>query len=437
MSTDAIEVTGLGKRYLLGEREQYQALRDVLSNAPRKLVGRVRKANGSSYARPHTWALRDVEFSVQPGEVLGIVGHNGAGKSTLLKILSRITRPTEGRAVMRGRIGSLLEVGSGFHPELTGAENILLNGAILGMSRSEVRDRFDEIVAFSGVEQYLQTPVKRYSTGMYMRLAFAVAAHLEPEILVIDEVLAVGDAEFQRKCIGRMNEMSRGHGRTVLFVSHNLDAVKQLCPRSIWLDHGHMRADGPTADVVSRYLEQHVATATAGSWIDMGQARRIGTGEVHIERARIDGTDDPQGLPHSGGGLRVGLVVNVHRSVKIGSLAVRVSIPGGPVLVVADPVIDADLPLELDIGIHRLDIEIESLTLSPGSYTIGLWLARGGGGRAWSVFDSIEDAIHLDLEAAPGVEPLRGQAVVPCHSTLTLVDQVETDQAKGEREVES
>lgn len=424
MSADAIEVVGLGKKYLLGEREQYQALRDVLSSAPRRLVGRARRTNGQSSARPHTWALRNVDFAVPPGEVLGIIGHNGAGKSTLLKILSRITRPTEGRAVMRGRIGSLLEVGSGFHPELTGAENIQLNGAILGMSRSEIRDRFDEIVAFSGVEQFLQTPVKRYSTGMYMRLAFAVAAHLEPEILVIDEVLAVGDAEFQRKCIGRMNELSRGHGRTVLFVSHNLDAVKQLCPRSIWLDNGRVRADGPTTDVINGYLEQHVATATAGSWIDVRDARRIGTGEVRFERVRFDGTDDPQGLPRPGGRLRVELVVTAHRPVKVSSLAVRVSMPGGPVLVVADPVIDSDLPMDLDVGTHRLQVEIESLMLSPGSYTIGLWLARGGSGRAWSVFDSIEDAIHLDLEAEPGTEALRGQGAVPCKSTLIRLDDV-------------
>jgi lipopolysaccharide transport system ATP-binding protein len=421
MSTEAIEVTGLGKRYLLGEREQYQTLRDVLSSAPRRLVGRAVRANGQPNVRPHTWALRDVDFVVQPGEVLGIIGHNGAGKSTLLKILSRITRPTEGRALMRGRIGSLLEVGSGFHPELTGAENIQLNGAILGMSRSEIRERFDEIVAFSGVEKFLQTPVKRYSTGMYMRLAFAVAAHLEPEILIIDEVLAVGDAEFQRKCIGRMNELSRGHGRTVLFVSHNLDAVKQLCPRSIWLDNGRVRADGPTANVVNRYLEQHVATATAGSWIDVRDARRIGTGEVRFERIWFDGTDDPQGLPRPGGRLRVELEVTAHHRVKVSSLAVRVSMPGGPVLVVADPVIDSDLPVELDVGTHRLQVEIESLMLSPGSYTIGLWLARGGSGRAWSVFDSIEDAIYLDLEAGPGTDSLRGQGAVPCKSTLTFL----------------
>ncbi|MEP7111905.1 MAG: Wzt carbohydrate-binding domain-containing protein, partial [Ilumatobacteraceae bacterium] len=289
-------------------------------------------------------------------------------------------------------------------------------------SRAEVRARFDEIVAFSGVEQFLQTPVKRYSTGMYMRLAFAVAAHLEPEILIIDEVLAVGDAEFQRKCIGRMNELSHGHGRTVLFVSHNLDVVKQLCPRSIWLDNGRIRADGPTADVVSRYLEQHVAAGAAGSWIEMIDARRIGTGEIRFDRIRYSGTDDPQGLPRSGGPLRVDLVVNAQRNVKVASLAVRISMPGGQPLVVADPVIDTDLPLELGIGEHRLRLDIESLALSPGSYTLGLWLARGGGGRAWSVFDSIDDAVQLDVEVELGAEPRRGQAIVPCRSTLTRLD---------------
>ena len=219
----------------------------------------------------------------------------------------------------------------------------------------------------------------------------------------------------------------------MLFVSHNLDAVKQLCPRSIWLDNGRIRADGPTADVVDQYLEQHVATAAAGSWIDMTEARRIGTGEVRFERIRYDGPGDPQGLPRPGGRMRVELVVKAHRSVKIGSLAVRVSMPGGPVLVAADPVIGTDLPLQLDVGTHRLQIEIESLALSPGSYTIGLWLARGGGGRGWSVFDSIEDAIHLDLEAQPGGDGPRGQAIVPCRSTLTQLDDVDEDEGHDQR----
>jgi len=424
MNAPAIEVVDLGKRYQLGEREQYLALRDLLATAPSRLVGRMKRTGGeSSDARAHTWALRGVDFTVDPGEVLGIIGHNGAGKSTLLKILSQITHPTEGRAVMRGRIGSLLEVGSGFHPELTGAENIRLNGAILGMSRSEVQARYDEIVAFSGLERFLDTPVKRYSTGMYMRLAFAVAAHLEPEILVVDEVLAVGDIEFQEKCIGRMSELSGGHGRTVLFVSHNLEAVKQLCPRSIWLEDGHVRADGPTADIVHRYLQQNVAMTSAGSWTDVSKAHRIGTGEVRFDSVCFTGPDDPEGAPRSGGRLAVDLAVIAHRPVRISSLAVKVSIPRGPVLIGADPVIDSDVPLELGVGEHRIRVDIESVALSPGSYTIGVSMARGGSGRAWSVFDSVDDAVQLELESPIHQGSSRGQAIVPCRSTLTHLSQ--------------
>jgi lipopolysaccharide transport system ATP-binding protein len=413
----AIEVSRLGKRYTLGERDQYRALRDVLASAPRRMVGRMRAAREGT-DRPQTWALRDVDFSVDSGEVLGIIGHNGAGKSTLLKILSRITRPTEGRALMRGRVGSLLEVGSGFHPELTGTENILLNGAILGMRRAEIEARFDEIVAFSGLERFLDTPVKRYSTGMYMRLAFAVAAHLEPEILVIDEVLAVGDAEFQQKCIGRMSELSGGHGRTVLFVSHNLDAVKQLCHRAIWLDHGQVRADGPTAEVVNLYLEQHVATAQAGAWVDVRGERHRGTGEIRFERVRVDALDDPEGVPRANGRLTIVVEMVARRRVKIGSLGAQISLAGGQTLVNADPVLEADMAFELDPGTHRLRIDIESLPLNAGTYTIGLRVARGWSGRAWSLFDSIDDAVRLDLEEDPAVGPLRGQAVVPCRATL-------------------
>ena len=418
-ATPAIEVSRLGKRYTLGERDQYQALRDVLASAPRRMVGRMRAGSTEGGHRPQTWALRDVDFEVEPGEVLGIIGHNGAGKSTLLKILSRITRPTEGRALMRGRVGSLLEVGSGFHPELTGKENILLNGAILGMRRAETEARFDEIVAFSGLERFLDTPVKRYSTGMYMRLAFAVAAHLEPEILVVDEVLAVGDAEFQQKCLGRMSELSGGHGRTVLFVSHNLDAVKQLCHRAIWLDSGQVRADGPTAEVVNHYLEQHVVTAQAGEWVDLREARHAGTGEIRFTRVRVDARDDPEGVPRSNGRLTVVFDLEARSHVKVGSLGVQISLPGGQTLVNADPVLDADMAIELDAGRHRLRVDIESVALNAGSYTVGLRIARGRSGRAWSLFDAIDDAARLDLEEDPTVGASRTQAVVPCRATLT------------------
>ncbi len=242
MSSDpdiVIRARGLGKRYVIGhqaERESYLSLREVVSRNARTLA---RSAIDLVRGRPNIagdevedfWALRDIDFAIRRGEVVGVIGRNGAGKSTLLKILSRITEPTEGRVEIRGRVASLLEVGTGFHPELTGRENIYLNGAILGMTHAEIRRKFDEIVAFAEVERFLDTPVKRYSSGMYVRLAFAVAAHLEPEILIVDEVLAVGDAEFQKKCLGKMGEVA-GHGRTVLFVSHNMAAVQTLCPRT-------------------------------------------------------------------------------------------------------------------------------------------------------------------------------------------------------------
>jgi homopolymeric O-antigen transport system ATP-binding protein len=248
----AIRVEKLGKRYRIGERETYRALRDTLTNAvtaPLRRLQTGRRTGGDNTI----WALRDVSVDVAPGEVLGVIGHNGAGKSTLLKILSRITEPTEGRAEVRGRVGSLLEVGTGFHPELTGRENIFLNGAILGMKRVEIARRFDEMVAFAGVERFIDTPVKRYSSGMYLRLAFAVAAHLEPEILLVDEVLAVGDAAFQKKCLGRMSEVAR-EGRTVLFVSHNLPSVEKLCQRVIIVDGGRLVMQGDPVSCIASYL---------------------------------------------------------------------------------------------------------------------------------------------------------------------------------------
>jgi lipopolysaccharide transport system ATP-binding protein len=251
----AIRAEGLGKIYRVGERQAYGTLRETLvSVATAPYRGVKRRLSGAP--RPEQdwmWALRDVSFELAEGEVLGVIGRNGAGKSTLLKILSRITEPTEGEARVHGRVGALLEVGTGFHPELTGRENVALNGAILGMRRKEIASKFDEIVEFSGVERYIDTPVKRYSSGMHTRLAFAVAAHLEPDILIVDEVLAVGDAEFQKKCMGKMGEVARG-GRTVLFVSHNMTAVEGLCDRAIWLDRGRPVADGRPSDIVSRYL---------------------------------------------------------------------------------------------------------------------------------------------------------------------------------------
>ena len=255
MSDSIIRAEGLGKKYIISHegRESYTALRDVITRKARKLLT---KPNAVKRSKEEFWALKNVSFEIKKGEAVGIIGRNGAGKSTLLKILSRITEPSTGRVEINGRVASLLEVGTGFHPELTGRENIFLNGAILGMSRAEIRNKFDEIVDFSGVEKFLDTPVKRFSSGMYVRLAFAVAAHLEPEILVVDEVLAVGDTEFQKKCLGKMENVSKEQGRTVLFVSHQMGTIAQLCSTSILLNLGKIEMIGYTSDVIDSYLNK-------------------------------------------------------------------------------------------------------------------------------------------------------------------------------------
>lgn len=254
MSDPIIKVEGLGKKYIISHEvnERYTAMRDVIVRRLKGVIGRKARAEGE---REEFWALKDIEFAIQPGDRVGIIGRNGAGKSTLLKILSRITEPTHGRIEINGRVASLLEVGTGFHPELTGRENIFLNGAILGMGRAEIKKKFDEIVDFSEVEKFLDTPVKRYSSGMYVRLAFAVAAHLEPEILIVDEVLAVGDAQFQKKCLGKMEDVSSKQGRTVLFVSHNMNVIRSLCSTGIMLGNGRIIATGSTNEVVEKYFE--------------------------------------------------------------------------------------------------------------------------------------------------------------------------------------
>ena len=265
MSEAAIKAEGLSKIFHLGAVGSYD-LRSTLVNSFQRITGGRGRSNG--HDEQEFWALRDVSFSVGHGQVIGIIGRNGAGKSTLLKVLSHITEPSAGKVSINGRVASLLEVGTGFHPELTGKENIFLNGSILGMTRKEIRRKFDEIVDFSGVEKFLDTPVKRYSSGMYVRLAFAVAAHLEPEILVIDEVLAVGDAEFQQKCLGKMKDVS-GQGRTVLFVSHQMNAVRELCEKTLLLHQGEVKAYGNTIEVIKRYLNKEGNLHS--EWINNGE----------------------------------------------------------------------------------------------------------------------------------------------------------------------
>jgi lipopolysaccharide transport system ATP-binding protein len=289
MTDVAIRCEGLAKQYRIGERQSYKALRDVITDAFASPFRRLRSAlrhssnGGAESEKLNIWALKNVSFEIKHGEVVGIIGSNGAGKSTLLKILSRITEPTHGYADIWGRVGSLLEVGTGFHPELTGRDNIFLNGAILGMRRVEIVRKFDEIVAFAELEKFIDTPVKRYSSGMYVRLAFSVAAHLEPEILLVDEVLAVGDASFQKKCLGKMGEVSR-EGRTILFVSHNMAAVKALCHKAVLIRDGAVAASGMVADVADHYLLGTALSASAREW---DPASSPGNESIRILHIRI------------------------------------------------------------------------------------------------------------------------------------------------------
>ncbi len=286
MSDIVIQVEQLSKRYTLGARvEQDHGLRHRLEDAIRSPWQWLRGVRRVQAPPEDFWALRDISIEVKRGEVIGIIGRNGAGKSTLLKLLSRITEPTSGRVRIRGRVASLLEVGTGFHPELSGRENVYLNGAILGMARSEIRRKFDEIVAFADIEKFLDTPVKRYSSGMYVRLAFAVAAHLEPEILVVDEVLAVGDSEFQKKCLNRMGDVAQA-GRTVLFVSHNMQAVTRLCSRCVLLHRGEVKMDGPSKQVANAYLKTDATTSASREWPTLKEAPGDSAGRLCAVRVR-------------------------------------------------------------------------------------------------------------------------------------------------------
>jgi len=317
--SSAIKVEGLSKKYIIGHQQQesYSSLRDVITNGvknfSRKLVHPLTTtSNGAS--QEEFWALNDISFEIKQGDRVGIIGRNGAGKSTLLKVLSRITEPTRGRVSIQGRVASLLEVGTGFHPELTGRENIFLNGAILGMSRKEINRKFDEIVSFSEVERFIDTPVKRYSSGMYVRLAFAVAAHLEPEILIIDEVLAVGDVAFQKKCLGKMEEVGN-EGRTVLFVSHNLATVRALCEKSVLMDSGSVRYFGDTNTAIKNYLS--VANTTDGfgeiSWPD---SEMPGSDEFGLMKIRtLDEEDECQGEFFASAEVRIEVHYRVKRPI--------------------------------------------------------------------------------------------------------------------------
>jgi lipopolysaccharide transport system ATP-binding protein len=411
MSDIAITTHELSKRYRLGRhRRGYGTLRESLTQA---VVSRGRPGRRAE-ARPEVdmlWALRDLSVSVSHGEVVGLIGHNGAGKSTLLKILSRITEPSSGWADVTGRVGSLLEVGTGFHPELTGRENVYLNGAILGMRRAEIQSRFDEIVAFAELERFLDTPVKRYSSGMSVRLAFAVAAHLEPEILLVDEVLAVGDAAFQRKSLGKMREVAAG-GRTVIFVSHNLAIIQALCQRAILLEQGRAVADAPVAEAVGQYL-RGLERAASDDLLERTDRDSRGWDEILVRRLEIT---DATGLHPDvvvGGGPAL---IRVHLTGVLPMLECRLTILnslGQPVTTFDSEVVGDRDVRDPELG-PCIECEIASLALLPGRYRIDV-LVKG----RRQIQDGLQAAAFFDVE--PGVLDGRPMPMTGMDGDVALV----------------
>ncbi|HEV7891445.1 MAG TPA: ABC transporter ATP-binding protein [Pyrinomonadaceae bacterium] len=386
-----IKAEGVSKQYRIGEKkEQFPTLRDALAGAARAPLRWARA--GERTPPPTFWALRDVGFEVAPGEVVGIIGRNGAGKSTLLKILSRITEPTEGRIELYGRTSSLLEVGTGFHPELTGRENVYLNGAILGMKRAELARKFDEIVAFAEIEKFIDTPVKRYSSGMYVRLAFAVAAHLEPEILIVDEVLAVGDTQFQKKCIGKMGSVAK-EGRTVLFVSHNLGAMRSLCGRALLLDGGTLQATGETEEVIHNYL----AKLEDQLGYDLGQrVDRAGTGELKCVRvACLDSSKNEVPFLYPGRNCYLRLDFEAERT-GLGNVKVAIGIDDSEshriTTLYSDFTGDS---FEISGKKGSFVCAIPELNLRPDIYSISVLI-----GNEFQVFDVIVHAAKLEIQDA-------------------------------------
>jgi lipopolysaccharide transport system ATP-binding protein len=383
----AIRVERLSKQYVIGGGPRDTMLRE-------RLVGLLRRPLASRATRQTIWALRDVSFDVEEGEVVGIIGRNGAGKSTLLKILSKITHPTSGQVATRGHVASLLEVGTGFHEELTGRENVYLNGSILGMKKRDVDARLDAIVAFAGVEQFLDTPIKRYSSGMRLRLGFAVAAHLDPDILIIDEVLAVGDAGFQKKCLNAVGELRSG-GRTVLFVSHNMAAVENLCSRGIWIDQGRVAMDGPAHDVIHAYMGMFAEPDRATG--DLRHIEpRLGNGQVRftgIEFLSPDGA--PQPVTRSGDGVVLRLRYHAFEAVAYPSFGFRLFTELGTMLTETSTWHNGIGIPELSPGDGYVDVELKTVNLLPGSYSLSLYVAVDPA----HVFDGLEHCARLEVEA--------------------------------------
>jgi lipopolysaccharide transport system ATP-binding protein len=412
--SNAVEIRSVGKEYILGERQTFPTLRDALMQ---------RRAPGGR--RDRIWALRDTTFDIARGEAVGIIGHNGAGKTTLLKLLSRITPPTTGEIRITGHVASLLEVGTGFHPELTGRDNVYLNGAILGMGRREIQQKFDEIVEFAGIERFIDTPVKRYSSGMYVRLAFAVAAHLEPDILIVDEVLAVGDAAFQRKCLGKLGD-ARSEGRTVLFVSHNMAAIRSLTTRAVWLDHGSVAADGPTPDVVSEYLSA-VAGGETGAVADLRDDRprranlKPTAQRVRFESAALVSADGhPVSRVPQGSQLRIEATFRVSEPLRFLELYCRVKTVDGVRLFSGFSESHEEIVAP---GFYRVVCEFEESALLPSSYVVEL-VAKGAENE-----DIVPNALVFEVESVATSEEDfrygRASGVLRVDSRWTDIEPIE------------
>lgn len=384
----ALKVNGLGKRYELGQRESYQTIRGLLSRSE----GRQRKGG-----RKNFWALRNICFEVEQGEVLGVIGHNGAGKSTLLKLLARVTSPTEGSAELFGRVSALLEVGTGFHPELTGRENVFLNGSILGMRQQEIRNKFDEIVDFAEISEFIDTPMKRYSSGMQVRLAFAVAAFLEPEILIVDEVLAVGDVAFQRKCLDQIGSSSRS-GRTVLFVSHNLPAIRSLCQRSILLSHGELIFDGSTEEAIAGYLPKEVEIQTEWLLSEAERPQLVMRQGVLLRRAELLHPSEPDSIS-TGSSLRLSVDFEVVAPVDEAVFVVNVSTTED--VLVAQTISTLDQrPFQMsELGPFSVQCTFDDFLLQPGRYWLSFGIRSGLG-----LEDQANRAALIEVTEASDVE---------------------------------
>ncbi|MFA4818141.1 MAG: ABC transporter ATP-binding protein [Parcubacteria group bacterium] len=398
MNEPIIIVKNLGKKYNINhQRGGYVALRDILTNVakhPFNFIKQKAKEAAGFSKKEEFWALQDVNFEVGSGEVVGIIGYNGAGKSTLLKILSQITPPTTGEIELKGRVGSLLEVGTGFHPELTGRENIMLNGAILGMPKKEIISKFDQIIEFAGIEKFLDTPVKYYSSGMYVRLAFSVAAHLEPDILIVDEVLAVGDAEFQKKCLGKMNEIVKTDGRTILFVSHNMAAISNLCNRTILLDKGRLIKDGPTEEIIKYYHEELSAKE---SQVPIRDVKRIPKASLRAKVVDIKILDkngnDTDTILNGRDPVCIKLIIDSQLDDLSASVQIQVA-DEWQNLSYLDSTTTNEQYFILKKGLNEIECRISSLSLYAGEYHLNVYLTI----PHQEVFDLIKDAKSFSVK---------------------------------------